>query len=72
VGDRYQFIKECPKCGEEIKCYYAPSSCQVIAVCFGCKTEYKIIQTFMIKEIKDEEDKKLFLRCFECYNEEED
>jgi hypothetical protein len=55
MGDRYIFFKKCPNCGNEIECYYAPSSDMTDERCNECGKEYDIVINFELipkKEIK--------------------
>jgi len=36
MGDRYISYYDCPKCGEEVELYDAPSSVMYVAICDKC------------------------------------
>jgi len=50
MGDRYEWMDECPNCGHSIRCYYA-ESCEVTDVkCSFCKKEFNMILDFKLVE----------------------
>ncbi len=56
MGDRYEFSKECPKCGHLIECYFADSSGVKIVLCSSCKTRYETVLDFKLIETVPNED----------------
>lgn len=50
MGDKYQFMKECPNCGNKLWCYYAESCGHTSAKCPNCGKEFDIILDFTLKE----------------------
>lgn len=52
MGDRYTFSQKCPKCSNQIFCYYAESSEQTTVKCTHCGTEFNIIIDFKLEEKK--------------------
>jgi len=50
VGDRYTFSEECPKCFNQVFCYYAESSKHTEAKCAHCGMEFNIVMDFKLEE----------------------
>jgi len=42
MGDKYDFVKYCPNCGERLECYYAPSCGCMSVECPKCKKLYRL------------------------------
>ena len=52
MGDRYELSQKCPKCFNEISCYYAESCEYTTVKCAHCGTEFNIVMDFKLEEKK--------------------